>query len=336
MGRTNLDLLEVDPDVESDKRTPRPARDRPERLAHDEPEAEVERGIDTLGHFLREAQRYPLLTAEEEQKVGRVMRRAERVLRKGGLARRERARVLGEFEQARWRLIESNLRLVVSIAKRYRGRGLELAELVQEGNIGLMRAVDRFDPRRKVRFSTYATWWIRQAVTRALSQKSRTIKVPVNKLALARLATRAGGGLERRLGRKPSLQEVADAVGIEARDLEIALRSIPHLTSLDALAVEEGSPIWQLTANVQARSPWELAVDRDLKDKVQAALQTLPPRQRLVLRMRFGIGFRSPQVLEDIGKVLHLTRERIRQLQVEALERLRKAETTRPLRDFLK
>jgi RNA polymerase primary sigma factor len=292
--------------------------------------------LDTLGQYLKETHRHPLLNREQEQKVSRAMRKSERALRRKGSDRSARRAAQKEFDETRARMIESNLRLVVSIAKRYKNMGMELSDLVQEGNIGLMQAVERFDPRRNLKFSTYATWWIRQAITRALSQKSRTIKVPINKLELVRIATRAKVKLEEQLGRSPSTKEVSKAVGAPAYQVEAALQSIPHLESLDALAVEDGSPRWELQSDERSESPWQLVVDRDMREKVRATLELLPPRQQLIVRMRFGIGFSSEYNLEEIGKVLNLTRERVRQLEVEALQRLRSAGDRRALDYFLK
>ncbi len=290
--------------------------------------------LDALGQYLKETHRYPLMNREKEQEVARAMRASESHLEENPKGNKRRA-VRRTFEQSRQRMIESNLRLVVSIAKRYKNMGMELGDLVQEGNIGLMQAVERFDPRRNLKFSTYATWWIRQAITRALSQKSRTIKVPINKLELVRMANRAKGKLEERLGRKPSMNEVAKAVGAPVGQVDLALKSIPHLESLDALAIEDGSPRWELQSDDRIESPWQVAVDRDLREKVKEALEVLPPRQQLIVRMRFGIGFKSDYNLEEIGKVLNLTRERVRQLEVEALRRLRAAGDHRALIDFL-
>jgi RNA polymerase sigma factor (sigma-70 family) len=256
--------------------------------------------LDTLGQYLKETHRHPLLNREQEQKVSRAMRKSERALRRKGSDRSTRRAAQKEFDETRARMIESNLRLVVSIAKRYKNMGMELSDLVQEGNIGLMQAVERFDPRRNLKFSTYATWWIRQAITRALSQKSRTIKVPINKLELVRIATRAKVKLEEQLGRSPSTKEVSKAVGAPAYQVEAALQSIPHLESLDALAVEDGSPRWELQSDERSESPWQLVVDRDMREKVRATLELLPPRQQLIVRMRFGIGFSSEYNLEEI------------------------------------
>jgi RNA polymerase primary sigma factor len=306
-------------------------------------DTELDTGFDrdSFGQYLKETHRYPLLTREEEQLVSRTMRKHERKLRSKptkakGTKRVDRRSARREFEKARAHMIESNLRLVVSIAKRYKNLGMELSDLVQEGNIGLMQAVERFDPRRGLKFSTYATWWIRQAITRAVSQKSRTIKVPINKLELNRMATRARVKLEEKLGREPTLEEISTAVGAPAAQLQGALNSMPHLESLDALATEDGSPRWELQSDERSISPWHVVVDRDLREKVNAALELLPPRQQLIVRMRFGIGFSSEYNLEEIGKVLKLTRERVRQLEVEALQRLRVAGNRRALGDFLK
>ncbi|MFQ5790744.1 MAG: sigma-70 family RNA polymerase sigma factor, partial [Acidobacteriota bacterium] len=161
-------------------------------------------------------------------------------------------------------------------------------------------------------------------------------KVPINKLELVRMATRARAKLEERLGREPSVVEIAKDVGAPSHQVEAALRSIPHLESLDALAVEDGSPRWELQSDEQSESPWQVVVDRDMREKVEAALELLPPRQQLIVRMRFGIGFNSEYNLEEIGKVLNLTRERVRQLEVEALRRLRAAGDRRALNDFLR
>ena len=292
--------------------------------------------LDTLGQYLKETHRHPLLNREQEQKVSRAMRKSERALKRKDSTTSKRRAAQREFDETRARMIESNLRLVVSIAKRYKNMGMELTDLVQEGNIGLMQAVERFDPRRNLKFSTYATWWIRQAITRALSQKSRTIKVPINKLELVRIATRSKVKLEEQLGRTPTTKEIAKAVGAPVYQVEAAMQSIPHLESLDALAVEDGSPRWELQTDERSESPWQAVVDRDMREKVGATLELLPPRQQLIVRMRFGIGFNSEYNLEEIGKVLNLTRERVRQLEVEALQRLRVAGDRRALSYFLK
>ena len=290
--------------------------------------------LDVMGQYLKETHRYPLLNREQEQKVSRAMRHSEAVLADvpSGPDRRIARR---EFDNTRGKMIESNLRLVVSIAKRYKNMGMELSDLVQEGNIGLMQAVERFDPRRNLKFSTYATWWIRQAITRSLSQKSRTIKVPINKLEMVRIAMRAKKKLSEKLGHDPSIQEVANEIGAPAQQVETAMKSIPHLESLDAPSAKDGSPRWALQSDKCSESPWQVVLDRDMRDKIRSALSLLPPRQQLIVRMRFGIGFKTEHNLEEIGKVLKLTRERVRQLEVEALRQLRAAGTQQALHDFI-
>jgi RNA polymerase primary sigma factor len=277
--------------------------------------------IDTLGLYLKESHRYPLMNREKEQEVSRAMRKSERLLEKGASSEQGRE-ALETFDATRRKMIESNLRLVVSIAKRYQNMGMDLNDLVQEGNIGLMQAVERFDPRRNLKFSTYATWWIRQAVTRALSQKSRTIKVPINKVELARVSNRARKKLEAQLDRQPTTEEIAEKVGVPGAQVDAALKAMPQLESLDTLAVEDGSPRWELQSDDNSLSPWQVVVDRDMREKVLKALEVLPERQRTIVRMRYGIGFHSEHNLEEIGRTLNLTRERVRQLEVDALRRL--------------
>jgi RNA polymerase primary sigma factor len=285
---------------------------------------EVGSEVDSLGQYLKETHRYPLLNRESEQKIARAFRDSgERLKNNHWKANLKKTREA--YEKSRERMIESNLRLVVSIAKKYQNMGLDLEDLVQEGNIGLMQAVERFDPTRNLKFSTYATWWIRQAITRALSQKSRTIKVPINKLELARVASRARGTLEKRLGREPTLQEISKVVGASTKQVDASFKSIPHLESLDARANDDGSPLWELRSDEKAKSPFQMAADRDMREKIQEALNVLPPRQRAIVRMRYGIGFNSEYNLEEIGRVLNLTRERVRQLEVDSLRRLRAA-----------
>jgi RNA polymerase primary sigma factor len=302
--------------------------------SEDEVDVDVAPGIDTLGQYLKETHRYPLLNRETEQKVARALRKSERRLEKKG-SPSDHSSAREELHRSRQKMIESNLRLVVSIAKRYKNMGMELADLVQEGNLGLMQAVERFDPRRNLKFSTYATWWIRQAVTRALSQKSRTIKVPINKIELARIATRTRGKLQEKLRREPNMKEIAKAVGVPPKQVETALKAIPQLESLDAQAVEDGSRRWELQSDDKAVSPWHVALDHDIEEKVQKALEVLPERQRLIMRMRYGIGFSTEYNLEEIGAILNLTRERVRQLELESLRRLRALGQRRGLQSFL-
>jgi RNA polymerase primary sigma factor len=302
---------------------------------NDEIEAQPVPGMDSLGHYLRETHRYPLLTRETEQRVARAMRESENRIEKSPQGA-DTDRAYKQFDRSRQQMIEANLRLVVSIAKRYKNMGLELLDLVQEGNIGLMQAVERFDPRRNLKFSTYATWWIRQAVTRALSQKSRTIKVPINKLELARVAARTRSELKEQLGRSPTVEEIAKKMDLSVAQVKVAIESIPQMEFLDAPAVEDGSARWELKADDKTESPFRGALDRDMKEKIEKALDVLPPRQALILRMRYGIGFNSEHNLEEIGDVLKLTRERVRQLEFDSLRRLRVVGQQRGLNSFLR
>ena len=306
-----------------------------EAIPRNEQGVEYGSEIDSLGQYLKETHRYPLLRRETEQQIARAFRDSERHLKKN-YWRSDLGPERETHEQSRDRMIESNLRLVVSIAKRYQNMGLDLSDLVQEGNIGLMQAVERFDPTRNLKFSTYATWWIRQAITRSLSQKSRTIKVPINKLELARVSSRTQRTLEERLGREPTLKEVAKAVGAPAKRVDDSLKSIPKLESLDAKATDDGSPRWELRADENAKSPFRLAMDRDMREKIQKALEVLPQRQRLIVRMRYGIGFSSHYNLEEIGRVLNLTRERVRQLEADSLRRLKAFGERQGLQGYIK
>ena len=289
---------------------------------------------DSLGQYLKETHQNPLLSREAEQEVARSLRESESVLSKNlPRAKRRSARI--QFERSRQRMIECNLRLVVSIAKRYKNMGLELVDLIQEGNIGLIQAVERFDPRRNLKFSTYATWWIRQAVTRALSQKSRTVRVPINKIELARAASRVRDQLKEQSGREPTLEEISQMLGAPQKNVEASLKSISKMESLDAPAIEGGSARSELRSEDGSVSPLEATVARDMREKIQVVLKVLAPRQALIMRMRYGIGFSFEHNLEEIGRVLDLTRERVRQLELDSLRRLRAVGQLRGLRDFL-
>jgi RNA polymerase primary sigma factor len=237
-------------------------------------------------------------------------------------------------KRTRDRLIERNLRLVITVARRYSHLGMELSDLVQEGNIGLMRAVERFDPDRNVRFSTYAAWWIRQAITRALCSKSRTVRVPIHQAQIARKAIQTRYALTT-LGRKPQAPEIAREVGASVPRVESALAALTPLESLDELAIEDGSPRWELMADASITSPWKAAGEAETREKVNALIGTLVPREETIVRMRFAVGYPHPYTLEEIGARLNLTRERVRQLEKEALERLRREATKRRLQSLL-
>jgi RNA polymerase primary sigma factor len=272
---------------------------------------------DALTRFSRDAARYPLLDADEEQRLARRFRAA---MQSPLSARPATRRALAD---ARKRLIEHNLRLVVSIARRYSGLGMEIADLIQEGNLGLMHAAERFDPERGVRFSTYATWWIRQAMTRALSVRSRTVRIPLAKQQLGRRAMKARTRLTSSLGREPTPEEIARSLGAPADDIARAVDAMVSVESLDAPVGDDGTPRWQIHADPTARSPWKCTFDREQAELVEDLIATLPARTQLIIRMRYGIGYDRAHTLEQVGEVLRLTRERVRQLEKEAFADLR-------------
>lgn len=284
--------------------------------------------LDSMGLYLRDTHRHRLLTKDDEQRYSRAMRKALAGIEESDRPGAER---LDEFYDNRRKMIEGNLRLVISIAKQSRGKGLPLGDLIQEGNIGLMQAVRKFEPERNLKFSTYATWWIRQAIWRALSQKSRTIKVPINKLDLHRKAAKVRAELEQRYrndpnrrGRRqfPTTDDVAREIGVSPEMLRDTLRSVPQIDSLDAPLVPNGTPRIALTPDPKQMDPIEGVTDSEQRRHVRDAIEALPERLQRVVTRRFGIGGETEANLEDIGKELHLTRERVRQLETEALRML--------------
>ena len=258
---------------------------------------------DALQLFLNEMARYPLLTAEEEVELAKLIERGDKA--------------------AKDRMVNSNLRLVVSIAKKYQGHGLSLLDLIQEGIIGLIRAVEKFDWRRGFKFSTYATWWIRQAVQRGVANKARTIRMPVHIVDRERKMAKAERELVTKLGRAPTLQEIAKAAKLplkQVRDVENAARAV---TSLDRpVGSESDTSLGELVSGNEAPPEEELEVSLR-QEALRRAVAELPDREQHVLKLRFGLnGDPSPQSLEQIGKTLGLTRERVRQIETEALKRL--------------
>jgi RNA polymerase primary sigma factor len=258
---------------------------------------------DALQLFLNEMARYPLLTAEEEVELAKLIERGDK--------------------EAKDRMINSNLRLVVSIAKKYQGHGLSLLDLIQEGIIGLIRAVEKFDWRKGFKFSTYATWWIRQAVQRGVANKARTIRMPVHIVDRERKIAKAERELLTKLGRGPTLQEIAKAAKLPLKQVKEVQEAARAVTSLDRPVGTEGeTSLGELTAGGEA--PPEEEVEVSLRQEaLRRAVEDLPDRERDVLKLRFGLnGDQSPKSLEQIGKALGLTRERVRQIEAAALERL--------------
>jgi RNA polymerase sigma factor (sigma-70 family) len=285
---------------------------------------------DLVRRYLDEAGRHELLTAADEVALAQAIEAghgAQERLDAETLDSDERRR-LGEVvavgADARRRFIQSNLRLVVSIAKRYQCPDLDLLDLVQEGNLGLMRAVDKFDWRKGFKFSTYATWWIRQAITRALADKGRTIRLPVHVVETRAALGRAAAELSRRHEREPSTEELAEATGIPIDKVREALEAVAASVSLSAPLDDDGDrDLDEVVADPEAASPFEAAAERLQRRDLAKVLSTLNERERSVLAMRFGLTGEEPRTLEDVGEAFHLTRERIRQIEAKALAKLR-------------
>lgn len=262
--------------------------------------------------YLKEIGRIPLLSVREEKELAK-------------------AAAAGNKEAKR-KLAEANLRLVVSIAKRYVGRGVPFLDLVQEGNVGLMKAIEKFDYRRGFRFSTYATWWIHQAILRAITKDARTVRLSVHVLASLRQLVRAQDDLAQRFGRPVEPGEAAKAIGMPADRLRDLVRFIQEPVSLDGPVGEaRESRLGAFIEDGQADPPHETAEEAVLRDQIRSALGVLDPKERAVIRLRFGLDGAFPHTLEEIGRQLGLTRERIRQIEARALRKLRQLPTLRDL-----
>jgi len=300
---------------------------------------------DTVGLYLKEMSRVPLLSSEEELEL------AQRIER-GRAARKELSRSNGntsptrriELENlindglaAREHLIKANTRLVVSIAKRYIGRGVPFLDLIQEGNLGLMKAVEKYEYQRGFRFSTYATWWIRQTITRSIADQGRTIRVPVHMVDRIRQLYRTTHEMEQKLGRAPTNDELAAAIGIKPNKVDWMLRVSWLPLSLESPINddEEDSELGMFVEDQVTPSPIQSTYSSLLREKVQEVLETLPPREARILRLRFGLENGRAYTLEEVGQKFGLTRERIRQIESKALRRLRHPRRARQLKDYL-
>ncbi len=298
---------------------------------------------DTVGLYLKEMARVPLLSTEEEVELARR-------LEAGNAARAEMARLDGSLDDearlvleaivedskaARDHLIKANTRLVVSIAKKYMGRGVHFLDLIQEGNLGLMKAVEKFDYTRGYRFSTYATWWIRQTITRAIADQGRTIRVPVHMSDRIRRLYKTARQLEQEHGRKPTAEEIAERMGLEPRKVQWMLKVSWRPMSLERpVGEEEDSELGSFIEDHSTPTPTQSAYQNLLRERVEEVLGTLTAREARILRLRFGLQNGRSYTLEEVGQKFGLTRERIRQIEGKALRRLRHPVRSRQLRDF--
>jgi len=276
---------------------------------------------DSVRMWLREIGKTPLLTTEEEIE----------------LARRIEDKSNAEVaEEAKMILTEANLRLVVSIAKKYSGRGMSFPDLIQEGNIGLIRAVEKFDYRKGYKFSTYATWWIRQAITRAIADQGRTIRIPVHMVETINRLIKTSGHLLQELGREPTLDEIAHEMELAPERVSEIIRIAPEPLSLETpIGEEEDSHLSDFVPDDEAISPAEAASNLILREQIEDVLAKLTQRVRDVLKMRFGLEDGYPRTLEEVGRHFKVTRERIRQIEAKALKKLRHPSKSRKLREFL-
>lgn len=275
---------------------------------------------DSVRLYLREIGKIPLLTPEEEAEL------ADRIV-KGDKAAKDK-------------MVESNMRLVVSIAKRYGGRGLDFLDLIQEGNTGLLRAVEKFDPAKGFKFSTYATWWVRQAITRAIADQARTIRIPVHMVETINKVLRTTRKLTTELNREPTNAEIAEELGMEPDKVDYVMRIKQDIASLDASVGREGddedSVLGDFVEDEERDSPEDSAANQILKEQLSEIIATLTDREQKIIRLRFGIGGGRPHTLEEVGAEFDVTRERIRQIEAKALAKLRKNKDTKKLHEYLR
>jgi RNA polymerase primary sigma factor len=274
---------------------------------------------DSVRLYLREIGKIPLLNAEEELALAQ--------------------KVVAGDKRAKDKMAEANMRLVVSIAKRYSGRGLDFLDLIQEGNTGLLRAVEKFDPDKGFKFSTYATWWIRQAITRAIADQARTIRIPVHMVETINKLLRTQRRMTQELNREPSIEELAKELEMEPEKVEYVMKIKQDITSLDAGVgrdgEEEDSVLADFIEDEDSASPEDSAASQLLKEQVQSILSTLSEREQKIIKMRFGLENGKSHTLEEVGQEFAVTRERIRQIEAKALAKLRKHKDAKKLHDYI-
>ena len=298
---------------------------------------------DLVRMYLREIGQYPLLTDKQEVELAQAIEGGERAKQRlAKEAAKMSARTVERVEQdldrgraARRRFIQSNLRLVVSIARRYQGMGLPLLDLIQEGNLGLMRAVEKFDWRKGFKFSTYATWWIRQAITRAIADTARTIRIPVHMVEAVQKVRKIQEELLDKLGREPLIEEIAKEAGFPPDKVQEIFRIMPEPVSLETpVGEDEETELLHFIEDATAEAPAETALASMLQEDLRSVLDTLSERERRVLELRFGLADGRPRTLEEIGKEFNLTRERIRQIEAKALAKLRHPSAPAKLKEY--
>ncbi|WP_373217501.1 RNA polymerase sigma factor RpoD [Ruminococcus sp. 5_1_39BFAA] len=307
------DTLMLDDDVDID------GLDEEEEVELDKIDLSVPEGVsieDPVRMYLKEIGKVPLLTAEEEIELAKRMEQGD--------------------ENAKKRLAEANLRLVVSIAKRYVGRGMLFLDLIQEGNLGLIKAVEKFDYRKGYKFSTYATWWIRQAITRAIADQARTIRIPVHMVETINKLIRVSRQLLQELGREPSPEEIAEEMDMSVERVREILKISQEPVSLETpIGEEEDSHLGDFIQDDNVPVPADAAAFTLLKEQLVEVLGTLTEREQKVLRLRFGLDDGRARTLEEVGKEFNVTRERIRQIEAKALRKLRHPSRSRKLKDYL-
>ncbi len=274
---------------------------------------------DSVRLYLREIGKIPLLNAEEELALAQ--------------------KVVAGDKRAKDKMAEANMRLVVSIAKRYSGRGLDFLDLIQEGNTGLLRAVEKFDPDKGFKFSTYATWWIRQAITRAIADQARTIRIPVHMVETINKLLRTQRRMTQELNREPTIEELAKELEMEPEKVEYVMKIKQDITSLDAGVGRDGddedSVLRDFIEDEDSATPEESASSQLLKEQVQSILSTLSDREQKIIKMRFGLENGKSHTLEEVGQEFAVTRERIRQIEAKALAKLRKHKDSKKLHEYL-